>query len=181
MVAMSGPGRHPRGVTVMRPVVATVEIVAMGTAGHSVAGGGAPSSGLVLSLGAAVGAIAFALRAHLLSPRVAAPLAVAAQVGLHSTFAASTPAAHHAHAAHHSSGTEMLLMHALSAMVTVLALVWQEQVVVHLVAGIRGPEPVRPPAHPPITAGRGAGGSPVDRWLVSAAPRRGPPVLVLAS
>jgi hypothetical protein len=102
---------------------------------------------------------------------------VAAQVGLHAAFVhAATPAMHDGHAALRLSGG-MLLAHAAAAVVTTLALTWQEQVVVRLAARLLPHLAVTPIVRPARVA---ASAVPLTLRAslrsTTVAPRRGPPV-----
>ena len=182
---MPGP-RHPSSAaSTVRAGVATVEIVALGALAHASADGALPELGSLTALIVLVGAVSFALRRRLLSVRVAAVLAVGAQLVLHT--AAATGGAHHGHHGHltqpaSATDADMLLAHVLSAVVTVLALVWQEQVVTTLARRLtRLPRALAPdtdvPSGPAGDHLVSVGGSIA---LLALAPRRGPPVAASA-
>lgn len=167
----------------MRPAVTTAEVVALGLAAHAGAGGVLPPPELLLALVVAVAAASFALHLRLLNLGVAASLTITAQLALHA--AAPSPTALHAGHLHPTSaagGDDMVLAHAVSALVTVLALVRQEQAAHALVRALvpllpAGPRPPACPARP----------SAVNRSpllllrVVDLAPHRGPPRAAAAS
>ena len=155
----------------------------MGAVAHTGAGGSLPSADLLLASTVVAGAACWALRLRLLRLGVAAALATAGQLALHTAASAtaSTSAVHgdHLHgaaAAPGGSGTEMLLAHLVSGLVTVLALVRQEQALL-VVARILLPTATAVPTH--VAPPRPATDHVVRRVRVLAvevAPRRGPPL-----
>ena len=177
----------PQRATLARPVVATAEIVAMSAVAHAGAGGSLPSADLLLASTLVTGAVCWALRLRLLRLGVAAALATAGQLALHTaaTATASTSTVHadHLHgaaAATGGSGVEMLLAHLVSGLVTVLALIRQEQALL-VVARTLLPTATAVPTHvAPPRPGTDHVVRHVPVLAVEVAPRRGPP-LPLAS
>jgi hypothetical protein len=162
-----------------RALVATVEVVAFSAVAHASAGGAVPRVDLLLALAATVGMVSLALRHRLLSFHLGAGVAVVAQPVLHALFAAGGGhGGHAAYAAPAGLDGSMVLAHGLSAVGTVLALRWQEQVLIDAVRSLVGLLPTGLPPLPvvaqvPTPIRRGF----VQRWLVLVtAPRRGPPV-----
>ena len=181
---MTAPRDTPQRATLARPVVATAEIVAMGAVAHSGAGGSLPSADLLLGLTLVTGATCWALRLRLLRVWVATALATAGQLALHTAASAtaSTSAVHGEHlhgtaAATGGSGTEMLLAHLVSGLVTVLALVRQEQALL-VVADALVPAADAAPTHvAPAQPATDHVVRHVPVLAVEVAPRRGPPPL----
>jgi hypothetical protein len=183
-VVMTGLPSGVRSVSLLRPAVATVEIVGFSAVAHASAGGDLPSTGLLLSLTALVGLVSLGLRSQLLSPRVAALVAVGAQFVLHSLFAGSdSSGAHMVMGSAAPTSREMLLAHGVSAAVTVVMLLWQDQVLVMLGRGVASGLPGSLPPLPSILTvdvsdealGRGF----LD--VLAVAPRRGPPLRKFAA
>jgi hypothetical protein len=162
-----------------RALVATVEIVAFSTVAHASAGGAFPRVDLLVALAATVGMVSLALRHRLLSFHMAAGVAVAAQPVLHAVFAAGgSHGGHAASAALAGLDGSMVLAHGLSAVATVLALRWQEQVLVDAVRCLvrllpTGLPPLPVVAQVPTPTRRGLVR---QRHVLVTAPRRGPPV-----
>jgi hypothetical protein len=157
--------------------------VAFGVVAHVGAGGDLPSIGHLVALVAVVAAASTALRHRLLGPGTAVLVATAGQVALHAVAGGSQDHLSHGSHGHQAMGmgaagtaTEMWLAHALAVAATVLALLWQEQV---LHAVVRLLVPVAPSlslGH----ASRPFPGAPLlprrtAESLVVVAPRRGPP------
>jgi hypothetical protein len=171
--------RTPRKSSGARAVVATVEIVAFSAVAHSAAGGAVPGVDLLVALAATVGMVSLALRHRLLSFHMAACVAVAAQPVLHAVFAAGgSHGGHAAYAAPDGLDGSMVLAHGLSAVATVLALRWQEQVLVDAVRCLvrllsTGLPPLQVVEQVPTPAWRGFVR---QRHVLVTAPRRGPPV-----
>jgi hypothetical protein len=164
----------------VRTWVVTGEVTAFGLSAHHVGGGGLPSTGLVLALAALVGVASFLLRRRILTLPVTAAVAVAGQIGLHAAFAAS--GGHGAHGTSSQLTPAMLGAHAAAAAVTVLALQWQERLLVRLVA-LALPAPLVPvPARASVAPAPYdvVGGVPRCLQVAGSAPRRGPPALSAA-
>jgi hypothetical protein len=161
-----------------RAVVATVEIVGLSVFAHASGDGVLPSAEVVVWLLALVGSVSFALRGQLFSARGAAFVAVGGQLVIHTVLSAPMGHSGHAMAGHAvSTNRDMLLAHAVSAVVTVLALRWQEQAVVRL-GRYLFPVSWRPLSQASGRVGVSVVGSvPVASGvrLVLLAPRRGPP------
>ena len=166
----------------LRPVVATAEVVGFSALAHTAAGGSPPGLGLLAALTVLVLVTSLALRYRLLDLRRTAGVVVAAEVGLHVLFSAG--GAHGTHGTHGVPGQlagpngGMLLAHGLSAFVTVLALVWQEQVLVTVADWLIAARPfalvLRRQDHR-----LGAGRLTTATWdrMVGCLSRRGPPVV----
>jgi hypothetical protein len=160
-------------------LVATVEIVAFSAVAHASAGGAVPRVDLLVALAATAGMVSLALRHRLLSFHLAAGVAVVAQPVLHAVFAAGgSHSGHAASAVLAGLDGSMVLAHGLSAVATVLALRWQEQVLVDAVRVLVGllstglpPLPVVAQVVTPTWRG-----SALRRFVLVSAPRRGPPV-----
>lgn len=168
----------------LRSSVATVEVVGLSAVGHVAAGGPVPDIAGLLALLAVVGGVSAALRQRLLGLRPAVGLVVLGQVAVHSGLTLTGAHAGHAAVAHDTGMAlepAMLLAHAASAVVTLAAFLWQEQVLVVLGRAWAWPgttyAPVSPPAHPVLPAR--PGGSFGD-LLAREVPRRGPPAVLLA-
>ena len=188
---------HPRAPR-WRAHVAAVELVGAAVLAHASAEGGLPGPELMFPVVLVALGLTQAVRHHLLRPAAAAVLAGAAQTGLHLLFTA-VPTGTSVHAAHHGSGHgaghgaghavvdpswltgDMLLSHAVAAALTLLALLWQEQVVADLRRLLRPRDPrAQLPDLPlwlPHAAPRWTG----PRSLVTTAPSRGPPLPGLAT
>ncbi len=170
----------PRGGTVLRAVLATVEIMLGTVAAHTWAGGALPSAAWV----AVVSALVLVGSLLVGRGRVPAPVVVAVLAGLqlllHCWLVALTPAAHHMAGTENPATLEltgpMLLAHAAAAVLT--AVVWRvrRRAVDVLLAWSDTTVVVTPRlrslAATPSTA------APVVRGLVGVAPRRGPPALL---
>jgi hypothetical protein len=175
------PAVASRG-SALRPVVATVEVVAIGAAAHVGAGGSLPSTGHLLALVGLVGATSLALHHRLVRAGAAVAVALSGQLLLHTL--GSGAAAHAAHGAHHAAGDgtavagwQMVLAHALGAAVTATALLWQEQLVVVITRALRLGRRTAPPSYDvprPPTGARPLGVTTVR--VLALAPHRGPPV-----
>jgi hypothetical protein len=176
-----------RRPSVVRPVVASTEIVTLGALAHAGAGGTVPGAAELVALGGLVMAVSVALHHRLLHVGVAAALATSGQLLLH--VLGSAPGGHGAHGAHTAhqlplatvaaepfTAWQMALAHLLSAAVTVAALVWQEQLVPPLRAVLRPEHGATPPSYatprPPART-RPLGATAVR--LHAPAPHRGPP------
>jgi hypothetical protein len=171
--------RTPRKSSGARAVVATVEVVAFSAVAHSAAGGAVPRVDLLVALAATVGVVSLALRHRLLGFHLAAGVAVVAQPVLHAVFSAGgSHSGHAASAVLAGLDASMVLAHGLSGVGTVLALRWQEQVLVDAVRSLVGLLPTGLPPVPvvaqvPTPTWRGFVG---QRLVLVTAPRRGPPV-----
>jgi hypothetical protein len=177
---MTGRPPAPRAAAVRVPV-AVAEVVGFTWLAHVVAGGATPGTGHLLAVAAAVSLLAAALRHRLVGLPAAVAGTVLAQVGLHLAFThASGSPVHGEHVLATLDGP-MLLAHAGAAVVTALALAWQEQVVVRLVGGLLprlvAAAPARPPRVPAVAV---PPREPASLRHVAAAPRRGPPVVAPA-
>jgi hypothetical protein len=171
--------RHtPRKSSGARAVVATFEVVSFSAVAHSSAGGAFPRVDLLVALAATVGMVSLALRHRLLSFPIAAGVAAVAQPVLHAVFAGGSHSGHADSAAMAGSHASMVLAHGLCAAGTVLALRWQEQVLVDAVRCLVG---LLPAGLLPLPA---VAQAPYPAWkvfvrqrlVVVSAPRRGPPV-----
>ncbi len=177
-VVVASRQRLPRAGR-LRPVLATAEVVAFSALAHAAAGGSLPGPEQLAALTALLVPASLALRHRLLTLRATASLAVWAQVAVHMLF--STTGAHGTHGAPAplaGLSDDMFLAHGLSAVVTVLALVWQEQilgVVADWLVAARSSRLVLRWQDNVPAAGRASRGT----WerMVDAAPRRGPPVV----
>jgi hypothetical protein len=165
----------------VRVPIAVAEVVGFTGLAHVAAGGATPGVGHLLAAAAGVTLLALALRHRLVRLPVAVAGTALTQVGLHLALTHGAGAAAHGEHGLAPLDGRMLLAHAVAAVVTALALAWQEQALVrlagcllpHLVATPpAGPARAVPAAVPPRPA--------VSLRHVAAAPRRGPPVRVPA-
>jgi hypothetical protein len=164
----------------VRSVVASLEIVGLSSHAHYVAGGALPSTAYLLAILGLVGAVSALLRHRLLSTRVAVGAVVAGQLLVHTASTSATT--HGSHAAGLFTSDDMLLAHAVSAAVTVAALLWQEQAVVLLVRLLVPPTRCGTFARPALgLPARHPGGVRRGIEVVRYTPRRGPPSLVAAA
>lgn len=183
MVDMSGGANGAGRTSRVRAAVASLEAVLFGALAHAAGGGGLPGLGTMLLLAGAVAAVSVSLRLRLLRLPTAAAIAVASQLLVHLIGARSelVPATgHHAHASVGSPAgvdEQMVLAHTLSAAVTVLALVWQDQVLVRAVRHLFPRRldvvfPDRPTWSVRVVSHERTG----QVALLSSSPWRGPPV-----
>jgi hypothetical protein len=180
MAGMTGRPPAPRAAAARVPV-AVAEVVGFTWLAHVAAGGATPGTGHLLAVAAAVGLVAVALRHRLVRLPVAVAGAVLAQVGLHLAFTHATGMPMHGEHVLASLDGGMLLAHAVAAVVTALALAWQEQVVVRLAGRLLPRLVAAPPARPARVAATAVRPRPAASLRhVAAAPRRGPPVVVPA-
>jgi hypothetical protein len=174
---MTGRRTPPARAGAVRVPVAVGEVVGFTALAHVAAGGAAPSTGHLAAVAAVVTLLAVALRHRLVRLPVAVAGAVVAQLGLHAAFVhAGRPPMHDGHWLLPVSG-DMLVAHAAAAVVTALALTWQEQVVVRLAARLL-PDLADTPVVRPARVAATAVPPPLPASLRSTtvAPRRGPPV-----
>lgn len=160
--------------------VAVLEIAGFGSVAHVAADGATPGAVHLMAVAAVATLAAFALRHRLVGLPVAVAGVVGAQVAIHAMLTAGA-----GHAAHAGSGLDstMLLAHGASAVVTALALTWQEQVLVGLarslstdVLGV-----VMSPAFADPTGSDVPPRELIGMILGTASPRRGPPVATLSA
>jgi hypothetical protein len=177
MFGMPARRLAPRKGSGVRAAVATAEVVAFSAVAHAAAGGDVARVELLLALAAVAGVVSLGLRHRLVALPVAAGIAVLAQPVLHLAFSAGgTHGGHAAPAALAGFDTHMLLAHGLSAVGTVLALRWQEQVLVaaaHWLTGLLPAELPPLPGFPEALTSTGRSVRP--RLVIVDAPRRGPP------
>lgn len=166
-------------VAAVRVPVAVAEVVGFTWLAHVSAGGATPGAGHLLAVAAVVALLATALRHHLVRLPVAVAGTALAQVALHLAFMHGAGAPMHGEHVPASFDGGMVLAHLVSALVTSLALVWQEQVVVRLVGRLLPDLAAAPPALPARVVAP-AVPLPARASLrhAAAAPRRGPPVPV---
>jgi hypothetical protein len=174
------PPRATRARAVRVPV-AVAEVVGFTGLAHVAAGGATPGAGHLLAVATGVTLLALALRHRLVRLPVAVAGTALAQVGLHLTLAHGAGAAVHGEHGLAPLDGRMLLAHAVAAVVTALALAWQEQALVRF-AGCLLPHLVAtPPAGPARAVTAAVPPRPAASLRhVAAAPRRGPPVRVPA-
>lgn len=171
----------------VRAVVATTEATLFAAVAHAAAGGVVPDIATVVVVALLVGSVSLALRLQLLNVPVAAAVAVLAQLAAHHMttrpgFASAQ--AHQQHAAGTSDGGSdelMLLAHTLSTVVTVLALVWQEQVLVQAVRWLFPPVVTVAVPHQPDDRCAAPVVIAASVALLAVSPHRGPPSLLLAT
>lgn len=166
---------------VVRVPVAVAEVVGFTWLAHVSAGGMTPGTGHLVAVAAVVGALAVALRHRVVRLPLAVAATAVAQVVLHAAFMQGTGASIHPEHLLASLDGPMLLAHAAGAVVTALALVWQEQVVVRLVGKLFPDVVPTLPVRPARVAATVVPLRLRDSLRHAAnAPRRGPPVLVTA-
>ncbi|QCW49987.1 hypothetical protein FE634_05405 [Nocardioides dongxiaopingii] len=171
----------PREGVTLRAAVTTVEVTGVLALGHVWAGGTLPSATWLAAMAVVVlGAGLLVLRGRV-RPLVALPALVAAQLLLHAWITALTPTAttggdplhHHVHAV---LDPRMLAVHVAGGLVTAVAWELRTRAVEVVVSWTRQQLPPLPslrlvPAPVPAPAAL------LTRFVVSAAPRRGPPVV----
>lgn len=188
--ATSHGSRGRAAGVVVRSAVATVEIVGFSAYAHAHADGRLPTPDELLWVAAGV----FAATALLLTGRARMPVVLGAcaalQVGLHVTYAslapASAPSMHSMHGmpGMHATATgaamgamptgQMVLAHVVSAVVTALVLIVQEQAVRRL-AAVRALRGYVLPARTRPCASTGVATPATTLELIRVSPTRGPP------
>lgn len=177
----AGPGSAP-GRTASRSLLATVEITAMASLAHVLAGGRLPTPGFLLAFAAVVFGSALLSVGRVLRVGAVVPFVLLCQVGLHASLDGV-----HAHAGAHAADASFLALsapmvwaHLVTTVVTAIVLLLQERVLAAAVAALRvlGPVPAlagpaRPLTLPVVRAGR--------QVLLATSPRRGPPRLHCAT
>jgi hypothetical protein len=199
------PAPVQRALVAWRLLAVSTTVLALGSGAHVLAGGHAPSAGVLALLGALVLLAAAALARRPLTVPVLLPVAVAAQVGVHVALTWLAPAgevldagtAHGAHGPHgsglagdpviaadagHAGATGVLMpaAHAAAMAATVLLLVATERGVLALVrrwsALLPALDGVRLPVVPaPRPAWTAVPGGRRLRLLAGSVARRGPP------
>ncbi|MFB9313512.1 hypothetical protein [Nocardioides plantarum] len=178
----------PREGVTLRAAAATVEVTAALAVGHLWAGGSLPSVPWLLVMASVVFGTGLLVLRGRVRPLVAVPVLVAAQLLLHAWLTAlSTPmdgAGHLAHAhlsdGHHAHALldpTMLVVHVAGGLLT--ALLWElraraGEVVVTWTRSPLPPLPALRPVAAPVPLPRALS----SRFVVAAAPRRGPPAPV---
>lgn len=161
-----------------RSLLATVEVTALAAVAHVVAGGRLPTPGFLLAFAATVFGCAVLTLARYLRVATVVPFVLVAQVALHAALDGV-----HAHAGHdagHDAGlvtlsVPMLGAHLVTAVVSAIVLLIQEQVLAAVVAAVRLPGPSAPVPGAPLAV-RASTHVRQARWvLLATSPRRGPP------
>ncbi|MDO9455881.1 hypothetical protein [Nocardioides sp.] len=173
----------PREGVTLRAAAATVEVTAALAAGHLWAGGSLPSLPWLAVMAAAVFGTGLLVLRGRVRPRVAVPLLVAAQLLLHAWLTALTmgtdPMGHmaagaHAGHAHALLDPSMLVVHVGGGLLT--ALLWELRARAGEVVVTWTRQPLPPlPSLRLVPAPVPAPSALLSRFVVAAAPRRGPP------
>ena len=177
----------PREGVTLRAAAATVEVTAALAVGHLWAGGSLPSVPWLLVMATAVFGTGLLVLRGRVRPLVAVPVLVAVQLLLHAWLTALTmpmdDAGHLAHAGHHAHALldpTMLGVHVAGGLLT--AVLWElraraGEVVVTWTRSPLPPLPALRPAAAPVPLPRAL----ATRFVIAAAPRRGPPASVLTA
>lgn len=170
----------PRAGATLRAAAASVLVLGVLAVGHVWAGGELPSPVWLALMGITVFGAGLVVLHRRVPARAAVPLLVAAQLLLHAWLTALAPMAHHDHGHSVAAMTlPMLTVHVAGGVLT--AVVWRlaARAVEVVVSWVRLALPPVPPARrapAPVLAPAAL----ARRFVVAAAPRRGPPAGVLA-
>ncbi|MCZ4499668.1 MAG: hypothetical protein JWQ74_2221 [Marmoricola sp.] len=178
---MSSVNRALDAQTAQRSLVATLEITVAASTAHVLAGGHLPAVGFLFAFAATVFAVALATIGRYVQVAAVVPFVLAAQIGLHGALDAAPMAHHDGMTGMGATGpfgltSQMFWAHLVTALVTAIVLLCQEQALAAATSWLRvwGVVPVAPGAagrQPalPTTARTGR------RFLLRVSPRRGPP------
>jgi len=163
--------------TASRSLLATVEITALASVAHVLAGGRLPTPGFLLAFAGVVFGCALLTIGRLLRVAAVVPFVLFCQIGLHASLDsvhAHSGIVEHAASPILSLSGPMLWAHLVTTVVTAIVLLLQERVLAAVVAalGVLGATqvlngPSRPRTPLLVRAGR--------QVLLATSPRRGPP------
>ncbi len=159
-----------------RALAATVLVMCGAVGAHTAAGGRVPDGAALVALGGLVLGGSLLLTHGVVSARWLLPAVALGQVGLHTAFASVPAAGHHVHHADHLWTWQMLLAHTVVTVFT--AVVWRltDRAAIVLLSALPSVASIVEPRPAPLPAAT-APRTLAQLFHVTAAPRRGPPVL----